>query len=180
MTGARKVVDSFIFHMHRSMILIAIGSNISGPWGTPQQSVQHALLALNRDGLKLLEASRLMLTAPFGKPNQPAFVNAVARIETHLPPLALLQKLHAIEKSAGRRRGLRWGPRTLDLDILDYHGLMRLSHNKLILPHPGIPERIFVLKPIAEMSVKWRHPITHLTAQAMLRRLKGFAQGQEI
>ena len=56
----------------------------------------------------------------------------------------------------------------------------RPSHNKLILPHPGIPERIFVLKPIAEMATKWRHPLTHLTAQAMLRRLRGFAQGQEI
>jgi 2-amino-4-hydroxy-6-hydroxymethyldihydropteridine diphosphokinase len=80
------------------MILIALGSNMSGPWGTPQQSVQHALQALDHDGLKLVEASRLLLTAPFGKPNQPPFVNAVAHIETHLAPLALLQKLHAIEK----------------------------------------------------------------------------------
>lgn len=161
------------------MIFIAIGSNISGPWGTPQRSVQQALQALNHDGLKLVAASRLLLTAPFGKPNQPPFVNAVARIETHLPPLALLQKLHAIENSAGRRRGLRWGPRTLDLDIVDYHGLV-WSSGKLILPHPGIQERIFVLKPIAELTLKWRHPVTRLTAQDMLQRLKGFTQGREI
>ena len=161
------------------MILIALGSNISGPWGTPQQSVQHALQALNRDGLTLVEASRLLLTAPFGKPNQPPFVNAVAHIETHLSPLALLQKLHAIEKEAGRRRKTHWGPRTLDLDIVDYHGLVR-STGKLILPHPGIAERIFVLKPISELTVKWRHPTSHLSAQAMLRKLKGYSQGQEI
>lgn len=161
------------------MILVAIGSNISGPWGTPRQSVQHALQVLNQDGLKLLEASRLLLTAPFGKPNQPPFVNAVARVETHLPPLALLQKLHAIERLAGRRRAVRWGPRTLDLDIIDYHGLIRLS-GKLILPHPGIAERIFVLKPIAELTQRWRHPATRLTAQDMLQKLKGFTQGQEI
>ena len=161
------------------MILIALGSNISGPWGTPQQSVQHALQALNRDGLKLVEASRLLLTAPFGKPNQPPFVNAVAHIETHLSPLALLQKLHAIEKEAGRRRKTRWGPRTLDLDIIDYHGLVR-STGKLILPHPGIAERIFVLKPISELTAKWRHPTSHLSAQGMLRKLKGYSQGQEI
>ncbi len=161
------------------MILIALGSNISGPWGTPQQSVQHALQALNRDGLKLIEASRLLLTAPFGKPNQPPFVNAVAHIETHLAPLALLQKLHAIEKEAGRRRKTRWGPRTLDLDIIDYHGLV-MSTEKLVLPHPGIAERIFVLKPISELTVKWRHPTSHLSAQAMLRKLKGYSQGQEI
>jgi 2-amino-4-hydroxy-6-hydroxymethyldihydropteridine diphosphokinase len=161
------------------MILIALGSNISGPWGTPQQSVQHALQALNRDGLKLVEASRLLLTAPFGKPNQPPFVNAVAHIETHLSPLALLQRLHAIEKEAGRRRKTRWGPRSLDLDIIDYHGLVR-STGKLTLPHPGIAERIFVLKPISELTVKWRHPTSHLSAQAMLRKLKGYSEGQEI
>ena len=161
------------------MILIALGSNISGPWGSPEQSVQHAMQALNRDGLKLVRASRLLLTAPFGKPNQPPFVNAVARIETHLPPSALLQKLHAIERTAGRRRATRWGPRTLDLDIVDYHGLIR-SSGKLILPHPGIPERIFVLKPIAELAGEWRHPASHLSAQEMLRRLKGYSQGQEI
>ena len=161
------------------MILIALGSNISGPWGSPEQSVQHAMQALNRDGLKLVGASRLLLTAPFGKPNQPPFVNAVARIETHLPPLALLQKLHAIERLAGRRRATRWGPRTLDLDIVDYRGLIQ-SSGKLILPHPGIPERIFVLKPIAELVEEWRHPANHLSAQEMLRRLKGYSQGQEI
>jgi 2-amino-4-hydroxy-6-hydroxymethyldihydropteridine diphosphokinase len=161
------------------MILIALGSNISGPWGTPQQSVQQALQALNRDGLKLVEASRLLLTAPFGKPNQPPFVNAVAHIETHLSPLALLQKLHAIEKEAGRRRKTRWGPRTLDLDIIDYHGLVK-STGKLTLPHPGIAERIFVLKPISELTGKWRHPTSHLSAQAMLRKLKGYSQGEEI
>ena len=161
------------------MILVAIGSNISGPWGTPQQSVQHALQALDNDGLKLVKASRLLLTAPFGKPNQPPFVNAVALIETHLPPLALLQKLHAIERKAGRRRIMRWGPRALDLDIIDFHGLIRHS-KKLILPHPGIAERIFVLKPIAEMTGKWRHPISRLTAQAMLRKLKDHSEGQEI
>ena len=161
------------------MILIALGSNISGPWGSPEQSVQHAMQALNRDGLKLVGASRLLLTAPFGKPNQPPFVNAVARIETHLPPLALLQKLHAIERMAGRRRATRWGPRTLDLDIVDYRGLIQ-SSGKLILPHPGIPERIFVLKPIAELVEEWRHPANHLSAQEMLRRLKGYSQGQEI
>ena len=161
------------------MILIALGSNISGPWGSPEQSVQHAMQALNRDGLKLVGASRLLLTAPFGKPNQPPFVNAVARIETHLPPLALLQKLHAIERTAGRRRATRWGPRTLDLDIVDYRGLIQ-SSGKLILPHPGIPERIFVLKPIAELVEEWRHPANHLSAQEMLRRLKGYSQGQEI
>ena len=161
------------------MILIAIGSNISGPWGTPQQSVQNALQALNSDGVKLVKASRLLLTAPFGKPNQPPFVNAVAQVATHLPPLVLLQRLHEIERKAGRRRTTRWGPRTLDLDIIDYHGLTRPS-GKLILPHPGIAERVFVVKPISELTANWRHPITRLSAQDMLKKLKSHSQGGEI
>ena len=152
------------------MILIAIGSNISGPWGTPQQSVRHALLVLNQDSLKLVEASRLLLTAPFGKPNQPPFVNAVARIETHLPPLALLLKLHAIERLAGRRRAVRWGPRTLDLDIVDYHGLIK-SSGTLILPHPGIAERIFVLPDCGCL---------HLPQEVAFAKLRAMVQGAKI
>jgi 2-amino-4-hydroxy-6-hydroxymethyldihydropteridine diphosphokinase len=162
------------------MKLVAIGSNMWGPWGSPEQAVARALVALNSDGIKLLRASRLLRTAPFGRPNQPDFVNAVAQIGSHLPPMALLQKLHAIEKSAGRRRALRWGPRTLDLDILDYDGLVRRHDKTLILPHPGLEARIFVLKPIAEMTSRWRHPVTHRSAAHMLRRLKGFAPGREV
>ena len=162
------------------MKLVAIGSNISGPWGRPEQAVARALTMLDCCGLKLVAASRLMRTTPFGNPNQPDFVNAVARIETHLPPLALLQKLHAIEKAAGRSRAVRWGPRSLDLDIIDYDGLVWPGPGKLILPHPGIAGRIFVLKPIAELGAKWRHPVNHRTAADMLRKFKGFAQGREV
>ena len=109
-------------------------------------------------------ASSLIETKPFGRPNQPNFVNAVAAIETHLPPQALLARLHAIERAAGRRRTIRWGPRTLDLDLLDYHGLILRGAprqprvDRLILPHPGIAERIFVLAPLAEIAPTWRHP----------------------
>ncbi len=162
------------------MKLVALGSNISGPWGTPAQTVTRALRALDSNGLTLIKASRLLVTAPFGKPNQPDFVNAVAQIETHLPPLALLQRLHAIERMAGRKRALRWGPRTLDLDIIDYEGLVQSPTRKLLVPHPGIPVRIFVLKPIAEIAPKWRHPVSHESAFEMLRRLKGIVQGREV
>jgi 2-amino-4-hydroxy-6-hydroxymethyldihydropteridine diphosphokinase len=160
--------------------LIALGSNIAGPWGSPAQAVTRALQALNGDGLRLVTASRLLVTTPFGKPNQPDFVNAVARIETHLPPLALLQRLHGIERMAGRKRALRWGPRTLDLDIIDYEGLVRPAPGRLVLPHPGIAARIFVLKPIHEIAPEWRHPLSHKSAFDMLRRLKGFAEGREV
>ena len=162
------------------MILVALGSNRGGPWGNPHDAVRRALAELDRDGMKLIATSRLIVSAPFGKTNQPAFVNAVARIETHLPPEALMRKLHAIERRAGRRRAMRWGPRSLDLDLIDYHGLVRRPPSRLILPHPGIAERIFVLKPIAELAPRWRHPLLHRSAALLLRGLDAVGEGAEI
>jgi 2-amino-4-hydroxy-6-hydroxymethyldihydropteridine diphosphokinase len=167
------------------MILIALGANMTGPWGPPRQTLLRAARELNRDGLRLRALSRLIETTPFGRPNQPNFVNAVARIETHLPPMALLARLHAIERAAGRRRAIKWGPRTLDLDLLDYHGLVRgrqrsqTTGGTLTLPHSGIAERIFVLSPLAEIAPSWRHPQLHVTAAQLLRRL-GRRAGAEL
>jgi len=159
------------------MILIALGSNQSGPWGTPREAVEQALLRLNGGGIRLKRASRLLISAPFGVTDQPPFVNAVAEVESALAPGPLLQRLHLIERLAGRRRTLRWGPRTLDLDLVDYHGLIRAAPDRPVLPHPGIAARIFVLAPIAEIAPRWRHPVTHLTAAAMLRRLDPGGEG---
>jgi 2-amino-4-hydroxy-6-hydroxymethyldihydropteridine diphosphokinase len=152
------------------MILIGIGSNVSGPWGPPAPTVERALAALDEAPLRLLKASRAIVTAPYGRTDQPDFVNAVAEIATGLEPSALLAHLHAIERRAGRRRTLRWGPRTLDLDLLDYHGLVNTDIP--VLPHPGIPERSFVLAPIAEIAPHWRHPVLDETAATLLARIE--------
>src|SRR5688572_524767 len=157
------------------MILIGLGSNVSGPWGSPRDTVLRALRELDSGGTQLLVASRLVETAPLGKMNQPNFVNAVARIATAMAPEALMLHLHDLERRAGRHRRLRWGPRTLDLDLLDYHGLIR--HGRLVLPHPGIAERDFVLTPLMEMAPNWRHPVTRRSASTMRRLLSGFARG---
>lgn len=162
------------------MILVALGSNRSGPWGNPAETLRTALARLDRDGLRLIAASRLLASTPFGLTSQPPFVNAVAAIGAHLPPAALLAKLHALERAAGRRRGLRWGPRTLDLDLLDYHGLISTAGERPVLPHPGIAERIFVLKPIAEIAPRWKHPVLRTPAAMLLRRLDPRGQGAEI
>jgi len=158
------------------MILIGLGSNITGPWGTPQQSVEQALHALNHGPIRLVASSALLITEPFGRKNQPPFVNAVAAISTHLSPDALLRRLHMIEREAGRQRRLRWGPRTLDLDLLDYHGLVRakrsLSFRPLVMPHPGISARLFVLEPLASIAPHWRHPLTKETAAFTIRKLR--------
>ena len=159
------------------MILIGIGSNLEGPWGPPQEAVRRAFAALDEQPLRLLKASRASVTAPYGRTDQPDFVNAVADIGTSLGPRPLLEHLQAIERSAGRVRALHWGPRTLDLDLLDYHGLVVTGddgreYRPLLLPHPGIPERAFVLRPIAEIAPDWRHPVLGETAGTLLRRLE--------
>jgi 2-amino-4-hydroxy-6-hydroxymethyldihydropteridine diphosphokinase len=137
------------------------------------------LAELDRGPIRLRAASALYVTSPFGRANQPDFVNAAAEIQTHLPAEALLQRLHAIEQAAGRRRTIRWGPRTLDLDLLDYHGLVRTSRGGgLALPHPGISGRPFVLEPIAAIAPAWRHPVNHLTAAEMRRWLGSEREGR--
>lgn len=160
------------------MILITLGSNRSGRWGSPQQAVEEALKCLNTGGVRLKRASRLLVSAPFGVTDQPDFVNAAAEVETALTPEALLMRLHLIERMAGRKRTLRWGPRTLDLDLIDYHGLVRPAPARPILPHPGIAQRIFVLAPLAEIAPLWRHPVTRMTAATMLAKLDQAGEGR--
>ena len=139
--------------------------------------VEQALVRLNGGGIRLKRASSLLVSAPFGVTDQPVFVNAVAEVDSALEPGPLLTRLHLIERQAGRRRTLRWGPRTLDLDLVDYHGRVQPPPARPVLPHPGIAERIFVLAPIAEIAPRWRHPVTRQTAAAMLRRLDPAGEG---
>lgn len=163
-----------------NMIVIALGSNRTGPWGDPRQTVFKAFDEMIRQGLELKARSRLMVSAPFGETRQPPFVNAVVLVDTHLPPKALMLRLHAIERAAGRKRLRRWGPRTLDLDLIDYHGLVTAPASRLRLPHPGAADRIFVLKPLSEIAPRWKHPVSKLSASALLRRLDPRGEGGEI
>lgn len=121
-------------------------------------------LASLRRALRLLSAiapvdavSSLYETAPFGVADQPPFYNAVCRVRTTLEPQALLERLKAIERQLGRRPGPRWGPRPIDLDILLYDDLV-LQTPELTIPHAGLPERAFVLIPLAELAPEVRHP----------------------
>jgi 2-amino-4-hydroxy-6-hydroxymethyldihydropteridine diphosphokinase len=158
------------------MILIALGSNINGPWGGPKETVQRALVELPKYNIRIRKISQLLETAPFGVTNQPTFINAVAVVETALPPETLMRALHMIERRAGRKRQKRWGPRTLDLDLLDYHGQVRNAGSRAVkplkLPHPGILQRQFVLLSLVEVAPHWRHPISHVSAELTLRQLQ--------
>ncbi len=125
---------------------IGLGSNLDNP----VYQLKQALLKLeNLPHSQLIKYSSFYHSPPMGSQNQPDFVNAVAKIKTQLPPIELLQVLHKIENQQGRVRTERWGPRTLDLDILLY-GNQQFQDNILTLPHTGLYFRAFVLYPLYE------------------------------
>ena len=159
------------------MILIGVGSNMPGPWGAPEEAVARLPLELDRGPVRVIRASNPLRTTPFGVTDQPNFINAVLAVETGLEPSALLAHLQALERRAGRHREIRWGPRTLDLDILDFGGRVVADPSGLVLPHPGIAERPFVLVPIIEIAPEWRHPVNGLTAAEMLAKVAPSADG---
>lgn len=131
------------------VVCVALGSNLQDP---PAQ-VQDALQEL--DGIpatRVLRHSHLYRSAPMGPGDQPDYINAVAMLETSLAPHALLRELQAIETRHGRvRDAQRWGPRTLDLDILLF-GERRIAQADLTVPHPGLHVRAFVLYPLSEIA----------------------------
>ncbi len=128
---------------------IGIGSNINDPERQVKRALE-ALAALPRSRLR--KHSDLYRSCPMGPQDQPDYINAVAELETRLPALELLDFLQDIENQQGRVRGaVRWGPRTLDLDLLIY-GQARIEEAGLTVPHPGIAERAFVLYPLSEIA----------------------------
>jgi 2-amino-4-hydroxy-6-hydroxymethyldihydropteridine diphosphokinase len=128
---------------------IGVGANLGDRWAT----IRGALEALARtSGVLAVESSAIYETTPVGVVDQPKFLNLVAGVETILPTEQLLSVMHALENAAGRRRSreVRWGPRVLDLDLLLYEGEKRAGPD-LILPHPRLWERAFVLVPLREL-----------------------------
>jgi len=145
-----------------SLAYVALGSNL----GEPRQQILDALAALDTLPRTCLKArSHLYRTPPWGVLEQPAFVNAVAQLDTALAPQALLDALLMLEQAAGRVRGVRNGPRTLDLDLLHMDGV-QLDDARLSLPHPRIAERAFVLLPLADVA-----PDLVLPGQGSVREL---------
>ncbi len=133
---------------------IALGANIGDP-RRQLADARNAIAAL--PGTRLSASSALYRTPPVGPVAQPDFLNAAVAVETSLAPRVLLQHLHAIERAAGRIRGERWGPRTLDLDLLLHEG-HRSDTPDLQLPHPRLWARAFVLLPLADIAPQLRTP----------------------
>jgi 2-amino-4-hydroxy-6-hydroxymethyldihydropteridine diphosphokinase len=128
-------------------VLLGFGGNL----GDPAATIEAALARLGASGVAILARSGFYRTQPWGPVAQPDFINLCAVAETALPPCALLALTQALERELGREPGPRWGPRPLDIDILDYGGLV-LEQADLVLPHPRMCERAFVLVPLAEIA----------------------------
>ena len=146
---------------------IGLGSNLGERETNLRQALEH--LAHTPD-TTVVRASSLYDTEPVGVEEQPHFLNAVAQLETQLTPQQLLWNLMLIERRLGRVRSQRWGPRTIDLDLLLYEDLV-IEEEDLTVPHPELPKRSFVLVPLVELDQMLVHPGTGETMLALLQRL---------
>ena len=145
---------------------IALGSNL----GDRKLAIEQATSQLAAADLSVTRSARLYQTAPVGPEGQPEYYNTVVEVETTKTPEALLDHVKALERALGRTENVRWGPRVIDLDILLY-GAEVLRGPRLVVPHPEMHQRAFVLVPLADLAPELLVPGHNLTVRALLSRL---------
>ncbi|MGH6878622.1 MAG: 2-amino-4-hydroxy-6-hydroxymethyldihydropteridine diphosphokinase [Rhizomicrobium sp.] len=151
------------------MILIALGANLPSPAGLPAASLREALRLMPQRGISVRSVSFLYQSRAWPEPRDPPFANAVARVETARAPADLLVQLKQMEIAFGRTSTGQNAPRPLDLDILDYDGIVQSGPP--ILPHPRLHERGFVLIPLRDVAPEWRHPVSGRDVNALIDAL---------
>ncbi len=153
------------------MIYIGIGSNLNGKNNeTPLQNCKKALVELKKE-VNICKISSWYKSEPIPVSNQPWFINGVIEISTNKSSLDLLEFILSIEEVFGRVREKKNEARILDLDIIDYKKKILYIKNKLIIPHPRMHERSFVLQPLSELNPKWIHPIKKKGIKELIRNL---------
>lgn len=171
--------------------MLGLGSSRSGPWGSPAQTIGWCIRELAGHNFTIDRCSSLYETAGVGPGRQSIFVNAALTGESHLSPDALLRALKQIERLAGGRSAMPWGPRSLDIDILAYKGRVigwpaggrqgargRYSGHRLSIPHPQLHLRPFVLAPLAEIAPRWRHPVLGVPVLKLWEKMAGRSEGR--
>ena len=148
------------------IVYLALGSNID-----KEKNLKRCIDILQKK-FKVLKVSSVYVTSPVGYKSQPNFYNRAIEIETDLPPKKLFGKLMKIEKQLKRVRKKKNHPRTIDIDIL-FYGDKILKLKNLIIPHPRLHKRSFVLVPLNEIAPKFKHPVLKKTISELLKRLKG-------
>ncbi len=154
------------------MKIIGIGANLPGPGNFPPRATcGRALERLEGAGIRIAKRSGWFISRPLPASAQPWFVNGVAAVETALDPAALMAALLACEAGLGRRRSAANEARIIDLDIIDYDGLVTAGLGGPRLPHPRLEGRAFVLLPLAEIAPGWRHPVSGVTIVELIAAL---------
>ena len=149
---------------------LGIGSNL----GNKKKNIEKAKFLLEKNSIKIIKSSNIYETFSWPNKNDPKFYNVVVKIITKLKPTKLFNIIKNIEKKLGRKKTLVNKPRTCDIDILDYKGqIYKLStnSNKLIIPHPRLHNRNFVLFPLFEIEKTWKHPSKKTKIQDLIEKL---------
>lgn len=157
-----KLMDQH-YEIHKNDIFLSLGSNM----GNRGDNLKMALMCLEQWGILDTHNSSIYESEPFGKKDQPDFYNMVVKARVNCPPADLLTAILAVERSLGRERKEKWGPRTIDIDIL-YYGSLVVDEKGLTIPHPGIAERKFVLVPLCEIAPDFVHPVLKKTSKELL------------
>ena len=155
--------------MNHEKVYIGIGSNLGDRMTTCLLAIQHLR---ELPSTELIKISSFYETEPLEREDQEWFINAVVEIQTHLSPEELLECCQSVEGTLGRIRVARYGPRTLDLDLL-FYGQQVINTLKLKLPHPRLHERQFVLIPLLEIAPDWFHPLQNVSVKSLLEKIQG-------
>ncbi len=174
----------------KNISLLALGGNQDSSIGSAKETLEYALEALAEIGVFSLKLSKIYKTPAFPTGSGPDYVNAAVLVESEFAAVELLENLHEIEAKCGRARDARWGARTMDIDLLAYGEMvlpdratyakwrdlpledqMRLAPQELILPHPRLQDRAFVLVPLNDVAPEWIHPVSGQSVAQMLENL---------
>tara|TARA_B100001063_G_scaffold221207_1_gene226689 strand:+ start:1175 stop:1687 length:513 start_codon:yes stop_codon:yes gene_type:complete len=148
------VIKQDILENQVRSIYLGIGSNL----GNKKKNIEKAKFELLENNIKILQSSNIYESISWPNPENPKFLNIVLEIKTHLKPRALLHTCKKIEKNLGRKKSVRNSPRTCDIDILDFNN--KFLKRDIILPHPRMHKRNFVLLPLFEINKDWVHPVS--------------------